>query len=602
VAEPVSSERVKPERINIEADVLIIGGGTAGCLAAYEARQAGGEGLKIVIMEKAFIRNSGCLSAGMNALNMYINQGSPEDVVAYVRYDFCGAPVREDILLSVAVEVNETVALMEQAGLPIKKREDGRYLNRGKWNIEVNGSQLKPITASMAIEAGAEIYNRVYMTDLIIVNGQCEGAVGFGVRDGKFYVCRSKNTLICAGGAAGLWRSNSNGDAHHRIWYFPFNTGGSYAMCKRAGAQMTSFEVRIVPIRTKDTYSPTGTLAIGMNAPMVNALGQSFMREDPYYVERGGHTAPTLIRVLAFERETLAHRGPVVMDTTQGDPYKVAGLKSQYLDMSPCIVLYWGCNDIDPSKEPIEVDASDPAIVGAHAGMAGAWTKGTSRETSIERLYVSGDALGGAPSRFISGSWTCGRLAARAMVAALKDGDYQLADLDEAVIDDMENRTFGPLIAFTEKEKEGLWTDGTLMNGILPKQMEDRMQKIMEEYCGGRKQWFYVNETYLGIARKHIQRMRRTQLQYLCARDLHELQLAWDVINRLDVCQLVIEHMDYRKETRFPGYVNRTDYPDLDPEFDCFVNSVWDPVTDEVTCFKVPYDQLVPGDRTKESI
>lgn len=602
MAEPVSSGRANSERVNIEADVLIIGGGTAGCLAAWEARRAGGEGLKIVIMEKAFIRNSGCLSAGMNALNMYINQGGPEDVVSYVRYDLCGAPVREDILLSVAEEVNETVALMEKAGLPIKKKEDGRYLNRGKWNIEVNGSLLKPITASMAIEAGAEIYNRVYMTELIIENGQCEGAVGFGVRDGKYYVCRSKTTLICAGGAAGLWRPNCSGDTHHRIWYFPFNTGGSYAMCKRAGAEMTSFEMRIVPIRTKDTYSPTGTLAIGMNAPMVNALGQAFMREDPYYVERGGHTAPTLIRVLAFERETQAFRGPVVMDTTQGDPYKVAGLKSQYLDMSPCIVLYWGCNDIDPSKEPIEVDASDPAIVGAHAAMAGAWTRGISRETTVPRLYVSGDALGGAPSRFISGSWACGRLAARAMVSALKANSYQLAEVSADKINSLEERTFGPLRSYAEKQAEGLWTDGTLMNGISPKQMEDRMQKIMEEYCGGRKQLFHVNETYLGIARKHIERMRRTQLQYLCAESLHDLQLAWDVINRLDVCQLVIEHLDYRKETRFPGYVNRADYPDLDPEFDCFVNSVWNPETDEVTCFKVPYEQLVPGDRSKESI
>jgi adenylylsulfate reductase subunit A len=140
------------------------------------------------------------------------------------------------------------------------------------------------------------------------------------------------------------------------------------------------------------------------------------------------------------------------------------------------------------------------------------------------------------------------------------------------------------------------------MAGISHKDMESRMQKIMEEYCGGRTHWYFVNETYLRIARKDIRRMRQDQLQYLCAKDLHELQLSWDVINRLDVCQLVIEHMSFRKETRFPGYVNRSDYPDADPEFDCFVNSVWDPETDEVRCFKVPYEQVVPGDRKKQSI
>lgn len=590
------------DRVYIDADVLILGGGTAGCMAAWEARRTGGDDLKIVIIEKAFIRHSGCLSAGMNALNMYINQGKPEDYVAYARYDMCGAPIREDILLSVANEVNDTVAIMEESGLPMKKKEDGRYLNRGKWNIEINGSLLKPITASKAIEARAEIYNRVYITDLIIKDNTCIGAVGFGVRDGKFYVCRGKVTMVCSGGAAGLWRPNNHGDAHHRIWYFPFNAGSSYAMCKRAGAEMTTFEVRFVPVRTKDTYSPTGTLSIGMGAPMVNSLGQAFMTEDPHYVQMGGHTAPTPIRAYGFQRETLAHRGPIFMDTTKGDPAKVTGIKGQYLDMSPCLVLYWGCNDIDPSKEPVEIDGGDPNIVGAHAGMAGAWTRDTSRETTVSRLYVSGDALGGAPSRFISGTWTCGRITGRNMAQAIKANDYQLYELDPAMIDALEERTFGPLNNYLERAKEGLWSDSTLMSGIFPKQMEDRMQKIMEEYCGGRTRWYFVSEPYLNIARRHIKRMRNDQLQYLCARDLHDLQLAWDVINRLDVCQLVVEHISYRKETRFPGYVIRTDYPDINPEFDCFINSKWDPETDEVVCFKVPYEQIVPGDRRKQSI
>jgi len=590
------------DRVYIDADVLILGGGTAGCLAAWEARQVGGDDLKIVIIEKAFIRHSGSLSAGMNALNMYISQGTPEDYVSYVRYDICGAPIREDIILSVAREVNDTVGILESAGLPMKKKEDGRYLNRGKWNIEVNGSLLKPITAAKAFEAKAEIYNRVYITELIIKDNVCVGAVGFGVRDGKFYICRGKVTLLCTGGAAGLWRPNNRRDAHHRIWYFPFNCGSSYAMCKRAGAEMTSFEMRLVPVRTKDTFSPTGTLAIGMGAPMVNALGESFMEKDPYYLSWGGHTAPTPIRMLAFQRETLAHRGPVYMDTTRGDSAKVIGLKGQYLDMSPSIVLYWGCNDHDPSREPIELDGGDPHIVGAHAGMSGAWTRGISRETTVDRLYVSGDALGAAPSRFISGSWTCGRIAARHMVKALENNEYRLVEIGSDLLEDMEKRTFGPLRKFEEKSREGVWTDGTLMGGVSPKDMESRMQKIMEEYCGGRTHWYFVNETYLGIARKHIKKMRSDQIPYLCARDLHDLQLAWDVINRLDVCQLVIEHISFRKETRFPGYVNRTDYPDTNPDYDCFINSRWDAETDEVKCFKVQYQQLVPGDRKKQSI
>ncbi|ACA60382.1 adenylyl-sulfate reductase subunit alpha [Candidatus Desulforudis audaxviator] len=588
------------EREYIDADVLIIGGGTAGCLAAWEARQAGGDNLKIVILEKAFIRNSGALSAGMNALNMYVNQGKPEDLVAYIRYDMCGAPVREDILLSVAELVNETVAMMEKEGLPIKKKADGSYLNRGKWNIEINGSLLKPITANMAIKARAKVYNRVYVTDLITVDGQVAGCVGFGVRDGKYYVARGKVVMVCAGGAAGIWRPRGQGDAHHRIWYYPFNTGGSYAMCKRAGAKMVGFDSRFVPVRTKDTYAATGTMSIGMWAPMINAKGEAFMREREEYVKLGGHTAPTPIRVLAYCREMQENRGPCYMDTTRGDPQRVEGLKSQYLDMSPILVLYWGCNDINPGREPVEIDADNPSIVGANAATAGAWTIGTSRMTTVERLFVSGDALGAAPSRFISGSWTCGRLAGRSMVGYIKEKRPELLELDPAVLADLEKKIFAPLERY---EKCSFFTSGDPVEGVFPNQMEWRMQHIMEEYCGGRSRWFYVNETNLGIARKLINRMRREQLQYLVAKDLHQLQLAWDVINRLDVCQLVIDHIDYRKETRYPGYVNRTDYPEVDDaNFDCFITSVWNAETDELTFDKEPYEQIIPGDRKAQTI
>ncbi|MCL6635199.1 MAG: FAD-binding protein [Peptococcaceae bacterium] len=570
-------------------------------MAAWEARRVAGPDLKITILEKAFIRHSGCLSAGMNALNMYINQGSPEDYVAYARYDLCGAPIREDILLTVAREVNETVAIMEKVGLPMKKKEDGRYLNRGKWNIEINGSHLKPITASMAYEAKAQIFNRVYVTNILLKDGRAVGAAGFGVRDGKFYVARAGAVLIAAGGAAGLWRPANGGDAHHRIWYFPFNTGASYAMCKRAGCEMTGFDMRLVTVRTKDTYSATGTLQIGMNAPMVNSLGRAFMKEDPYYINWGGHSAPTPIRVLGFCRESENHRGPVYIDTSKGDPYKVTGLKGQYLDMSPCLVLYWGCNDIDPSRERIEIEAADPALVGAHAGCAGAWTPGVDRMTTVPGLFVSGDALGATPSRFISGSWTCGRIAARHCVEYIRNNPAP-AGPDPAEIDRQEEIAFRPLANFAERSRSGFWTDGTLKEGISPKQMEEHMQRVMEDYCGGRSRWFYVNETHLDIARRRINRLRREQIQHLCARDLHDLQLAWDVINRLDVCQLVIEHISFRKETRYPGYVNRTDFPEMSSDYDCFCNSVWNPETDELTFHKRPYVKIVPGDRRKESI
>ncbi|RDV83635.1 adenylyl-sulfate reductase subunit alpha [Ammonifex thiophilus] len=588
------------ERVHIDTDILIVGGGTAGCLAAWEARKVGGPKLRITVVDRANIRHSGSLAAGQNALNAYINQGTPEDWVAYVRYDLLGAPVREDILLSVGYELNETVALMEKEGLPIKKDAQGRYLRRGKWNIEVNGRWLKPITAKMAEKAGAQILNWVYVTELIKQDGRCVGAVGFGVRDGRFYVIKARAVLMAAGGAAGIWRSRYEGDAHHRMWYVPFNNGASYAMMKRIGAEMTGFDTRMIPLRIKDTYAPAGTLAIGVNAPMVNALGEVFMLEKEEYVRMGGHTAPTPVRVWACYREIAAGRGPIFMDTTRGDPEKVAGLREQYLDMSPTTVLYWAAHDIDPAREPIEIEADSPFLVGAHAACCGAWTIGITRMTTIPGLFASGEALGQAPSRYISGCWTCGRIAGRHMVQWLEGEGTEVPELDPGLVAQLETRTFAPLERWSKQE---FFTNGKPVRGVLPREMEAHMQNVMEDYCGGRIHYFTVSEPYLEIARRRIDRLRRDQLRYLVARDLFELERAWDVINRLDCCQLVIEHISYRKETRYLGFVTRTDYPERnDAEYDCFICSVWHPETDTLVFKKYPYEQIVPGDRTKETI
>lgn len=364
---------------------------------------------------------------------------------------------------------------MEKQGLSIKRDVDGRYLARGKWNIEVNGRFLKPITSKMATLAGAQVLNWVYVTGLLKKDDRCAGAVGFGVRDGKFYVVRAKAVLVATGGAAGIWRPRYCGGAHHRIWYVPFNTGASYAMMKRIGAEMTGFDTRMIPVRIKDTYAPAGTLAIGVNAPMVNALGEVFMLEKEEYIRMGGHTAPTPVRVWACYKEIAGGRGPIFMDTTKGDPEKVAGLREQYLDMSPSTVLYWGAHDIDPAREPIEIEGDSPFLVGAHAACCGAWTIGTTRMTTVPGLFASGEALGQAPSRFISGSWTCGRIAGRNMVEWITENGVDLQELDPEEIARLEEIIFAPTARWAGQD---IYTSGKPVMGIMPKEMEEQMQNI----------------------------------------------------------------------------------------------------------------------------
>lgn len=569
------------EKKIIETDILIIGGGTAGCMAAYEAKERDPR-LRVTILEKADIERSGCLASGINAINAYLNPGeTPESFVRYVRSDSMGL-IREDLVLTLAKDLNSMVQRVEGWGLPIQKDGEGRYLPRGRWNIKINGESLKPILAQAVKKAGGEILNRVVATNYILDHEKVIGAYGFGARDGNFYVVLARSTIVATGGASGIYKPNNDGSAHHRIWYSPFNTGGGYAMGIRAGAEMTSFEMRYVAVRTKDMYSPVGTIALGFNAPQINAKGEQFMKTR--YAEWGGEGAPTCLRIYAPLLELKEGRGPCYLDTRHLSQEKLRELKMAYLDMNPAIVLYWAANEIDPTREPIEIQGTEPYIVGGHC-QAGYWVS-PDRATTLPGLYAAGDVAGGAPYKFISGCWAEGAIAARAAVQYAYSVPPPHAD-EEKRGEELK-RVCAPLERF-HKEKDG----------ITPAEMEERLQREMDQYAGGISTFYEMNEERLCVARNHLARLS-TQIPYLIADDLHELMLAHEVIDRIDIARVLVEHLISRKETRWPGYQTRLDYPKRDDEnWLKFINSQRNRETGAIEIHTRPYIQVVPGDRYK---
>src|SRR5208337_1571484 len=190
----------------IETDLLIVGGGNAGCFAAMEAKTKD-PSLKVTIMEKAHISRSGATAAGMDAINTYLRTDkgeTPESLVRWSRAQVGGGPIREDLALSNAKILNETVDMLEEWGLPFIKDEDGHKQLRGRFDVSIHGEQLKPIMAEKAMEVGAQVYNRVVATNLLMDGDKCIGAMGIGVRDGKFYVFHAKATIVSTGGACGI--------------------------------------------------------------------------------------------------------------------------------------------------------------------------------------------------------------------------------------------------------------------------------------------------------------------------------------------------------------------------------------------------------------
>ncbi len=561
---------MKIERKIIDTDLLIIGGGTAGCMAAVEAKERFPH-LKVTILEKAHIDRSGCLAGGMNAINAYLNKGETADSFTdYVRWDSCGL-IREDLVHSMAELFEYGVKKVEKWGLPVLCDEQGNYQPRGRWNIKINGESLKPIIAKAARSSGAQVYNWIVVTNFLINDNRVCGAVGFSLRSGAFYVVRAKATIIATGGAARLYRPNNPGDAAYKTWYCPYNTGAGYAMGIRAGAEMTSFEMRYVALRTKDAIAPTGTIALGANAPQVNALGENFMATR--YAHMGGDHAPTPYRTYGPLQEIKAGRGPVYLDTRGLNPQQVYNLKAAFLDMYPSQVLYWAANQINPANEPVEVQATEPYIVGGHC-QAGYWVD-ANRKTTLDGLYAAGDVAGGAPYKFVSGCWAEGVIAARAAGEAI--AKQKLTPISEADIAHEEERTYQPVSRH-----------GKVRYPITPVDFEARLQKIMDQYAGGASTHFEMNESMLMNAREKLASLRKI-FETLVASDMHELMKAHEVIDRVDVAQTLVEHLLYRKETRWPSYQTRADFPDKDDaNWLLFVNSRHDPKSGKIEMMKRP--------------
>jgi adenylylsulfate reductase subunit A len=540
---------------HIKTDVLIIGGGTAGC---YAAIKLGGSDYQVLIAEKANIIRSGCLAAGVNALNAYISEGhTPSDYVEYARKDAEGI-VRDDLLLTISERLNEVTEDLERRGLVILKDEHGKYVTRGWRNVKINGENIKPLLAEgAAAQKNVTVLNHVNITDLKTheENGKAvaDGAVGFSVKEPVAYDIDASAVLIATGGAAGLYRPNNPGFSRHKMWYPPFNTGAGFAMGIRAGAEMTTFENRFVALRCKDTIAPTGTIAQGVHAKQVNSDGEVY--ENIY-----GLTTPQ--RIYGTVEENRAGRGPCYLATAGISAQQEENLYKAYLNMAPSQTLKWLESGKGPSEQNVEVEGTEPYVVGGHTA-SGFWVD-TGRETTVRGLFAAGDAAGGAPQKYVTGALAEGEIAAESIAAQLRDKKQtETTPPQEDYLDE-------PL-ALKEIQKMQEHLDQPA--GILDwKQLEEAMQKVMDEYAGGIRTDYRYNESRLQKADEEIQKLQKLTDQ-LPAEDMFDLLHVYEVRERLIVCRTLIAHMRARKETRWHTFGENADYPEQSEEGLRYVNS-----------------------------
>ncbi len=534
----------------LHTDILIIGGGTAGCYAALTIREQ--SDYSIVIAEKANIKRSGCLAAGVNAINAYIVDGrKPEDYVEYAKKDADGI-VREDLLMTMSEGLNRVTHKMENLGLVILKDENGNYVARGNRNIKINGENMKPLLAKAVEELeDVTILNRINITDYIVEENEIKGAFGFSIEGGTAYEIRAKKVLCATGGAAGLYRPNNPGFSRHKMWYPPFNTGAGYAMGIRAGAEMTTFEMRFIALRCKDTIAPTGTIAQGVGAKQVNAKGEVY--EDKY-----GLT--TSERVYGTVMENLEGRGPCYLRTEGITQEQDESLKKAYLNMAPSQTLKWLESGKNPSEQNVEIEGTEPYIVGGHTA-SGYWVD-TDRETTIHGLFAAGDVAGGCPQKYVTGAMVEGEIAAKKMVSQLNEE----RDKEKASDESAEKKALDAKI--TEYNRY-LSNEGGMYE---TEALEEAMQKVMDEYAGGISTHYQFNEKQLALAKEKIEKIEKLA-ENVNAGDMHELMFVYELKERLTVCKSVIAHLFARKETRWHSFDENLDYPKKSGDWLKYVNS-----------------------------
>jgi adenylylsulfate reductase subunit A len=634
-----------------EVDILIVGGGMAACGTAFEAKKWAAD-KKVLLVDKASLERSGAVAQGLSAINTYVGENSPDDYVRMVRNDLMGL-VREDLIFDLGCHVDDSVHLFEEWGLPIWKKDaagktlDGnkgrsmgtlksgaKPVRTGKWQIMINGESYKRVVAEAAKKAlGTDnILERVFIVELLLdakEENRIAGAIGFSVRENKVYIIKCNAMMVACGGAVNIYQPRSVGEGKGRAWYPVWNSGSTYTLCMRVGAELSMMENRFTPARFKDGYGPVGAWFLLFKAKTLNGLGENYAasehakKELQKYAPYGtAAITPTCLRNHLMLTEMKEGRGPIIMDTVTAlaelgktmDKKELKHLEAEawedFLDMTCGQANLWCATNTEPEKKNSEVMPTEPYLLGSHSGCCGLWVSGPdfdwvpdayklkykgkvyNRMTTVNGLFTSGDGVGCSGHKFSSGSHAEGRMAMKSMARFVRDNkDFKptLAQSKDQLVDIV----YKPVRTFLANCNYTTAVDIN-PNYMKPNGMMYRLMKATHEYGAGTATYYLTTSKNLEVVMDLLQTMRE-DCEKLAAGDLHELMRAWEILHRIWTVESHLRHIQFRKETRYPGFYYQADYPGQDDKnWFCFVNSKFDPKAQKWDVFKKDYIKLIP--------
>ncbi len=527
--------------IEHEVDVLVIGGGTAGPMAAVKAKQAN-PALRVLLLEKANVKRSGAISMGMDGLNNAVIPGhaTPEQYVREITIANDGI-VNQKTVMAYARNSFAMIEELDRWGVKFEKDETGDYAvkkvhHMGSYVLPMpEGHDIKKVLYRQLKRTRVEITNRLVATRLLTAaDGRIAGAMAFDCRTADFHVIRAKSVVLACGAAGRLGLPVSG--YLFGTYENPSNAGDGYSMAYHAGAELSGIECFQINPLIKDYNGPACAYVTGpFGGYTANSEGQRFIECDYWSGQM----------MWEFYQELQSGRGPVFLKLDHLAEETIQSIETiLHTNERPSRGRFHAGRGTDYRERMVEMHISEIGLCSGHSA-SGVWVDEHAR-TTVPGLHSAGD-MACVPHNYMLGAFVYGRLAGESSAEYCQAHDFAPVDAGQV-----------------EAERRRVWAPLLREQGLPPNQVEYKLRRMVNDHLQPPK---VTRKMEIGLERfEGI----RDDLEQLKARDPHELMRALEVHAIRDCAEMAARASLFRTESRWGLYHARVDYPERnDAEWLC---------------------------------